>query len=147
MDETTMHISALAAAVETLTMTVERLAELEQKTERGVRLPYRNGALANAPMMARNGPCKVTYIHAANELGLADAYLQLFDEGQADSVSLGQTVPTLTFWLPADSGIDDPWIPPVEFDRGLVVAASLNRDGSGAIVQSILVDIATVPLR
>lgn len=142
-----MHTAALAAAVEQLTMTVERLEASLLKEERGARLPWRNSAVSSVPLIARNSAVAVTWLHVANELGVADAYLHLFDEYQADAVIVGQSTPRQTFWVPAGMGLDDPWIPPIEFDRGIVVAATSSRDGNGAPDHALLVNLATIPRR
>jgi hypothetical protein len=148
MDEQTMHVSALAAAVERMTMAVQELAAVNGEKKRGARLPWRNVAVALQPAMARNGRVKLTWIHATNELGVADAYLQLYDDYDADAISVGETVPKLTLLLSAGGAIDDvlDGEAQVEFHRGIVVSASANRNGSGAPNHSVLVNLVTVPL-
>lgn len=145
MVEQDAHVATLAASVEQLAATVERLAQLIEKGERGARLPWRNSAVSNVPAIARNSAVSVTWLHVANELGVADAYLHLYDEYLADAVIVGQSTPRQTFWVPAGMGLDDPWIPPIEFDRGVVVAATSSRDGAGAPDHALLVNLATIP--
>lgn len=141
--EQQLPFGELAATIAHLAMAVDDLREAVGQG--GARLPYRNSAVSSVPAPARNGACAVTWLHAANELGVADAYLHLFDEYQADAVIVGSTTPKQTFWLPAGMGLDDPWIPPIEFDRGIVVAATNSRDGAGAPDHALLVNIATIP--
>ena len=131
-----LHVGDLAVAIERLMIVVEHLDATISTGERGARLPWRNSAVLNVPLIARNGAVSVTWLHVANELGAADAYLHLFDEYQADAVIVGQSTPKqrrLAFWVPAGMGLDDPWIPPIEFGRGIVVVATNSRDGAGAL--------------
>lgn len=140
-----LHLGDLAAMLSQLTMAVDELRQVVALETRGARMPYRNSAVSNAPAPARNGAVAVTWLHCANELGVADAYLHLYDEYQADAVIVGSTTPKQTFWVPAGMGLDDPWIPPIEFDRGIVVAATSSRDGAGAPDHALLVNLATIP--
>lgn len=92
------------------------------------------------------GPASVYGWHVFNQ-DAADTFLHVYDVAQA-SVTVGTTVPTLTFWIPGSSGLDT-WITPSERELGLfrcstalTVAATTTVAGSTNPTNGLLIDIS-----
>lgn len=99
--------------------------------------------------MVKGGAGEVCWKHVQNQ-DAADAYLHFYDAATAAAVTVGTTVPKLTLWLPASSGLDDgPVIVNdagrgVEFTSGIVIAATTTATGSSAPTNGELVNLVYV---
>lgn len=93
-------------------------------------------------------PANVYGWHIYNQ-DSADTFLQVYDLASG-SVTVGTTVPTLTFWIPGLSGLDE-WVTPSERELGLfrcstavTIAATATIGGSSAPATGLLINISYV---
>lgn len=104
-------------------------------------LKYHNPAAAETPVLVAAGPRGISALDAYNGAGAADAYVQLFDADSADTVVLGETVPTWVVCVPASGGNASTWPSPLPFANGLVVAVTDSPAGSSAPAATIVLSI------
>lgn len=90
-------------------------------------------SLSNTPTLVFAGQGN-TYAFFVENNSAVDIFIQMFNKAAAVDVTLGTTVPDQTFRIPASAGFgkDANDSPLLGFDKGLVVAVSSSRTGSGA---------------
>jgi hypothetical protein len=105
---------------------------------RGLRV-YRVTAQKATKAVPSATKARVYGLHVYNQ-DSTDTYLQLYDALTAD-VTVGTATPTVTLWIPALSGIDNVYPLPVEFNTGLVIAATTTVGGSTNPTNGLLLNL------
>lgn len=93
--------------------------------------PLRRSALTNTVVTNKGTPGVMGGYHCYNPAA-AVTYLQIFDVASATTVTLGTTVPDLSFGIPAGGGGNLEWANGVAFTLGTKIAATTTATGSTA---------------
>ena len=99
----------------------------------------------NSAQAARATEGRLFYVHVVNP-NAADAYIQFFDVA-AGSVTVGVTVPTLSFLVPAGNGTDagafDQWFGDrgIQFNTAITYACTTTATGSTDPTTGLTVNI------
>lgn len=93
--------------------------------------PLRRSALTNTVVTNKGTAGVLGGYHCFNPAA-ATTYLQIFDVASATTVTLGTTVPDLSFGIPAGGGGNLEWANGVAFTLGTKVAATTTATGSTA---------------
>ncbi len=102
---------------------------------------YENPAVSETKILVYSGKMNLYGMRVENN-HTADVYLQIFDKAAAGDVTLGTTVATKTYLLPASGGIIiDPHRAIKHFQNGLVMAVTSTRTGSSAPGAAALVEL------
>jgi hypothetical protein len=97
--------------------------------------PKLANGLSTAVTSVKTSAGELGSYHCLNQSG-AVAYVQVFDAASAGAITLGSTVPTLSFGLPAASSLPGggnlEWSNGIHFANGIQVAATTTATGSSA---------------
>lgn len=106
---------------------------------------YSNTNLSNTPVDVNTeqlSTITLTYIDCFNT-NSDPVFVQFFNVGSPDEVTLGTTTPRFSWGIPAGGGHDLPKdkIEAIDFGKGCVIAATTTADGSTAPTSGINVNI------
>lgn len=97
--------------------------------------PKLANGLSTTVTSVKNSAGELGSYHCLNQSG-AVAYVQVFDAASAGAVTLGSTIPVLSFGLPAASSLPGggnlEWSNGIHFASGIQVAATTTATGSSA---------------
>lgn len=88
-----------------------------------------SAALQATATLVKGSPGQIYGYYFFN-VNAAVSYVQLFDAATAGAVTLGTTVPKLSFGLIAGGGANQEWDEGIQFTLGIVVAVTTTRAGS-----------------
>lgn len=91
--------------------------------------PYKTNLTDNSTTLVQTGSTLLGYLNVHNPDASA-AHLQLFNAAAAADVTLGTTVPDLSLQIAAGGDREPVLISPILFELGLVIAASVEPQGS-----------------
>lgn len=104
---------------------------------------FRNTTLVNTAVAVKASAGNWYYYHVYNS-GSTDAYFQVYNVAQG-SVTVGTTVPDLTFAIPAGGVLDGSFdSAPFSFSTALTIAATSTPGGGVAPGTALLVDMGYV---
>lgn len=99
-------------------------------------IPFFNDAVAATKVVVKAAAGKLYALRLVNTTG-ATAYLQIFDALTAN-VTVGTTVPNWVIRLGANESLSLPWVLPVDFANGLVIAGTTTAGGNtGAAISAL----------
>jgi len=99
-----------------------------------------NALLTNTAVAVKASAGNLYGVNFVNPSTISAAYVQVFD---ATSVTLGTTVPKLSFWVPAGGAYDKEFVgeEKISFATGIMFAATSTATGSTAPAAGILANI------
>lgn len=104
--------------------------------------PYRNATLQATAALVLGNKLKVIGLQVDNFANTARSYLQLYNAAAAADVTVGTTTPDKTMVIPGSGAMDFNWgQSPLDFSRGLVIAATTTVGGSTDPTAGVLVNI------
>lgn len=105
-------------------------------------VPYFNSALLATVSLVKPGRTNLYYANIINT-NAVNAYVQVFDVPSATKVSLGSTVPTEVWFIPAGGAWEETFIVPLSYLYGIQLAATTTATGSTAPSTGLVVNLRT----